>query len=86
MLLPDSASATVAGGDGIGTPVARINWAIPTALCTPTALAQGHGEHVLGNQGGPTSRLRCLRDAGFTGGRLALDTGQNLVLTAVADG
>ena len=67
--------------DGIDNPIARIDFAISTSLCTPTALAQAGG-HALGTCGGPTRRVRLLAEAGFVGARVAADTGQNLVLTA----
>ena len=67
--------------DGIGNPSIRIDYAISTSVCTPTALAQ-HGGHAVGTQGGPTLRLRLLADAGFRDPVLAADTGANLVLAA----
>jgi 2-polyprenyl-3-methyl-5-hydroxy-6-metoxy-1,4-benzoquinol methylase len=71
--------------DSIGNPIARLNYAISTSMCTPTALAQP-GHRGLGNSGGPTRRLELLTAAGFVDARVAMDTGQNLVLTArVAD-
>ncbi len=69
--------------DGIDNPVARLNYAISTSLCTPTSLAQP-GACGLGNSGGPTRRLELLTEAGFHQARVALDTGQHLVLTAQA--
>jgi hypothetical protein len=67
--------------DGSDNPSARIDYAISTSLCTPTSLAQP-GAYGLGTSGGPTRRLRLLTAAGFVGARVAVDTGQNLVLTA----
>ncbi len=67
--------------DGIGNPSIRIDYAISTSVCTPTALAQ-HGGHAIGTQGGPTLRLKLLADAGFRDPVLATDTGANLVLAA----
>jgi Methyltransferase domain len=67
--------------DSVDNPIARIDYAISTSLCTPTSLAQP-GAHGLGTCGGPTRRLRLLTEAGFTAARVAADTGQNLVLTA----
>jgi Methyltransferase domain/Rv2258c-like winged HTH domain len=67
--------------DGIDNPIARIDYAISTSLCTPTSLAQP-GAHGLGTSGGPSPRLQLLTEAGFAGARVAVDTGQNLVLTA----
>ena len=68
--------------DGIGNPVARLNWAASTALCTPGSLSQP-GAYGLGTQGGPARRIDLLTAAGFADARLAIDTGFNLVLTAV---
>jgi SAM-dependent methyltransferase len=71
--------------DSIGNPIARLNYAISTSMCTPTALAQP-GRYGLGTSGGPSSRLELLTRAGFVDARVAVDSGQNLVLTArVAD-
>lgn len=67
---------------GIGNPVARLNWAASTALCTPGSLSQP-GAYGLGNQGGPGKRLDLLTDAGFADAVLAADTGFNLVVAAV---
>ena len=67
--------------DGIGNPSIRIDYAISTSVCTPTALAQ-HGGHAIGTQGGPSLRLKLLADAGFHDPVLAADTGTNLVLAA----
>jgi SAM-dependent methyltransferase len=71
--------------DEIDNPIARLDFAISTSLCTPTALAQPGG-HALGTCGGPALRLRLLTEAGFVGARVAADTGQNLVLTAAKPG
>lgn len=71
--------------DGIANPIARLNFAISTSMCTPTSLAQA-GAHGLGACGGPARRLQLLAEAGFTSARVAADTGQNLVLTAVKAG
>jgi SAM-dependent methyltransferase len=71
--------------DGIDNPIARIDFAISTSMCSPTSLAQP-GAHGLGTGGGPGRRLRLLSEAGFTSARVAADTGQNLVLTAVKTG
>jgi len=71
--------------DSIGNPIARLDYAISTSMCTPTSLAQPGG-YGLGTCGGPTRRLELLTGAGFVDARVAVDTGQNLVLTArVAD-
>jgi SAM-dependent methyltransferase len=71
--------------DSIGNPIARLDYAISTSLCTPTSLAQPGG-YGLGTGGGPRRRLELLTGAGFVDARVAVDTGQNLVLTArVAD-
>ena len=67
--------------DGIGNPVVRINLAVSTSMCTPTSLAQP-GAYGLGTGGGPRRRLELLTDAGFLGAHVAVDTRQNLVLTA----
>ncbi len=71
--------------DGIDNPVARLDYAISTSLCTPTSLAQP-GAHGMGNSGGPTRRLDLLTGAGLRDARVALDTGLNLVLAARAAG
>ncbi len=67
--------------DGIGNPLIRMDYAISTSVCTPTALAQ-HGGHAIGTQGGPSLRLKLLADAAFRDPVLAADTGANLVLAA----
>ena len=67
--------------DSIDNPVARLDYAISTSLCTPTSLAQPGG-HALGTSGGPARRVRLLAEAGFASARVVLDTGQNLVLAA----
>ncbi len=67
--------------DSIGNPVARLNYAVSTSMCTPTSLAQPGG-YGLGTSGGPSRRLELLAGAGFIDARVALDSGQNLVLTA----
>ncbi|HWM56626.1 MAG TPA: methyltransferase domain-containing protein [Pseudonocardia sp.] len=69
--------------DGIDNPIARIDYAVSTSMCTPTSLAQPGG-YGLGTCGGPARRLRLLSEAGFVESRLAADTGHNLVLTARA--
>ena len=56
--------------DGIDNPIARLDYAISTSLCTPTSLAQP-GAYGLGTSGGPTRRLGLLTDAGFTSARVA---------------
>jgi SAM-dependent methyltransferase len=71
--------------ESIGNPIARLDYAISTSLCTPTSLAQPGG-YGLGTSGGPSRRLDLLSGAGFVNARVAVDTGQNLVLTArIAD-
>ena len=50
-------------------------------MCTPTSLAQP-GAFGLGTSGGSTHRLELLTAAGFVDARVAVDTGQHLVLTA----
>ena len=67
--------------DSIGNPIARLDFAISTSMCTPTSLAQPGG-YGLGTCGGPARRLALLTDAGFVGAHVAADTGQNLVLAA----
>lgn len=67
--------------DSIGNPIAKLNYAVSTSMCTPTALAQPGGSG-LGTSGGPTRRLELLEAAGFVNAQVAVDTGQNLVLTA----
>ena len=70
--------------DSIGNPIARIDYAISTSMCTPTSLAQP-GAYGMGTCGGPARRLQLLTEAGFVNARLAADTGHNLVLTARAE-
>ena len=67
--------------DEIGNPVARIDYASSTALCTPGSLGQP-GAYGLGTQGGPAKRIALLTEAGFTDAAVAVDTGFNLVLAA----
>jgi SAM-dependent methyltransferase len=67
--------------DGIGNPGVRIDYSVSTSLCTPTSLAQP-GAYGLGTQGGPGRRLELLAGAGFQEGRVAADTGVNLVFAA----
>jgi SAM-dependent methyltransferase len=67
--------------DSIGNPIARLDYAISTSMCTPTSLAQPGG-YGLGTCGGPARRLALITDAGFVGAHVAADTGQNLVLAA----
>ncbi|WP_192583728.1 class I SAM-dependent methyltransferase [Streptomyces albicerus] len=67
--------------DSVGSPVARIDFAASTALCTPGSLAQP-GRYGLGTQGGPAKRLALLTEAGFREVELAADTGFNLVFAA----
>jgi SAM-dependent methyltransferase len=71
--------------DSIGNPIARLDYAISTSLCTPTSLAQP-GRFAMGTSGGPARRLELFTDAGFVDARVAVDTGQHLILAArVAD-
>ena len=65
----------------IGNPVARIDYASSTALCTPGSLSQP-GAYGLGTQGGPAKRIALLTEAGFADAAVAVDTGFNLVLAA----
>jgi SAM-dependent methyltransferase len=67
--------------DSIGNPIARLDFAISTSMCTPTSLAQPGG-YGLGTCGGPTRRLALLTEAGFVDAHVAADTGQNMVLAA----
>ena len=67
--------------DEIGNPVARIDYASSTALCTPGSLSQP-GAYGLGTQGGPAKRIALLTDAGFADAAVAVDTGFNLVIAA----
>jgi SAM-dependent methyltransferase len=67
--------------DSIGNPIARLDYAISTSMCTPTSLAQPGG-YGLGTRGGPAHRLQLITDAGFVDAHVAADTGQNLVLAA----
>ena len=69
--------------DSIGNPIARIDYAISTSMCTPTSLAQP-GAHGMGTCGGPARRLQLLTEGGLVNARLVADTGHNLVLTARA--
>ena len=71
--------------DSIGNPVARLNYAISTSMCTPTSLAQPRG-FAMGTSGGPARRLELFTEAGFVDAHVAVDTGQHLILAArVAD-
>jgi 2-polyprenyl-3-methyl-5-hydroxy-6-metoxy-1,4-benzoquinol methylase len=69
--------------ESVGNPVARLNYAISASMCTPTSLAQPGG-FAMGTSGGPERRLQLFTEAGFLDARLAVDTGQNLILTARA--
>jgi hypothetical protein len=71
--------------DSIGNPIARLDYAISTSICTPTSLAQPGG-YGLGTCGGPARRLALITDAGFVGAHVAAGTGQNLVLAARVEG
>ena len=67
--------------DSVDNPIARLNFAVSTSMCTPTSLAQPGG-YGLGTSSGPARRLELLAGAGFIDARVAIDSGQNLVLTA----
>src|SRR4029077_14787041 len=53
--------------DSIGNPVARLDYAISTSMCTPTSLAQPGGV-AMGKSGGAGRRLAVVTQAGFVGG------------------
>lgn len=62
-------------------PFGRMAYAVSTALCTPTSLAQD-GEHALGAQAGPARLTEVLTEAGFSHVRRAATTPFNLILEA----
>jgi SAM-dependent methyltransferase len=68
--------------DNLRSPMAGLQYAVSTFLCTPTALAQ-HGPYALGAMAGEAAMRRVLRDAGFTDvQRVAPDAPMNMVLVA----
>ena len=69
--------------DSIGNPIARLDYAISTSMCTPTSLAQPGGLRA-GHLRWAARGCDCSTEAGFVDARLAADTGHNLVLTARA--
>jgi SAM-dependent methyltransferase len=68
--------------ENLASPMAGLQYAISTFLCTPTALAQ-HGPHALGAMGGEAALRNILRDAGFADvQRAGAHTPMNMVLVA----
>jgi len=85
-LRPDGTLMVVepAAGDRIEEnlhPLGRIFYAASTLICTPSSLDQP-GAAALGPQAGPARLSALLRDAGFSGVRVATSTPVNLVLEA----
>ena len=62
-------------------PVARMYYSASAGLCTQNALSQG-GRYSLGAQAGAARLLAILKDAGFQGARVAMETPFNLILEA----
>lgn len=60
-------------------PIGRMAYAVSTAVCTPTSLAQD-GARALGAQAGQTRLTDVLTEAGFTHVRRAASTPFNLIL------
>jgi SAM-dependent methyltransferase len=60
-------------------PIGRMAYAVSTAVCTPTSLAQD-GARALGAQAGQTRLTEVLTEAGFTHVRRAASTPFNLIL------
>ena len=70
--------------ENLQSPMAGLQYAISTFLCTPTALAQ-HGPNALGAMAGEVALLRVLQDAGFSHvERVAPEAAMNMVLVARA--
>jgi SAM-dependent methyltransferase len=70
--------------ENLRSPMAGLQYAISTFLCTPTALAQ-HGPYALGAMAGEAALVRVLRDAGFSDvQRVAPEAPMNMVLVARA--
>src|SRR5215472_5013745 len=70
--------------ENLQSPMAGLQYAISTFLCTPTALAQ-HGPHAFGAMAGEAALRGVLRDAGFSQvERVAPDAPMNMVLVAKA--
>jgi len=70
--------------ENLQSPMAGLQYAISTFLCTPTALAQ-HGPNALGAMAGEAALLRVLQDAGFSHvERVAPEAAMNMVLVARA--
>jgi ubiquinone/menaquinone biosynthesis C-methylase UbiE len=64
-------------------PVARMYYSASAGLCTQNALSQG-GRYSLGAQAGAKQLLAIVKDAGFSSGRVAMQTPFNLILEARA--
>jgi 2-polyprenyl-3-methyl-5-hydroxy-6-metoxy-1,4-benzoquinol methylase len=62
-------------------PLGRVFYGASTLICTPSSLHQP-GAAALGPQAGPARLTALLRDAGFTGVRVATSSPVNLVLEA----
>jgi SAM-dependent methyltransferase len=60
-------------------PIGRVYYGFSTLLCVPHAIAQGAGEHALGNQAGEGSVHDIAAAAGFTRVRRATETPFNIV-------
>lgn len=91
-LAPDGVLVTldpVAGdslAENLADPMAGLNYAVSTFLCTPTSLAQ-HGPHALGGMAGEGALRQVLLDAGFSHvERVAPDAPINMILTARRNG
>jgi SAM-dependent methyltransferase len=70
--------------ENLQSPMAGLQYAISTFLCTPTALAQ-HGPHAFGAMAGEAALRGVLQDAGFSQvERVAPDAPMNMVLVARA--
>ena len=62
-------------------PLAAMNYAASTALCTPNALCHGHGI-ALGAQAGPAALRQALAEGGLTHFRVAATTPFHMVIEA----
>jgi ubiquinone/menaquinone biosynthesis C-methylase UbiE len=62
-------------------PVARMYYSASAGFCTQNALSQG-GRYSLGAQAGAKQLVAILKDAGFRGARVAMQTPFNLILEA----
>jgi SAM-dependent methyltransferase len=80
MLVEPLAAARPEENEG---PVAAMNYAASTALCTPNALCQ-HGSIALGAQAGPDALRRALAEGGLGYSRIAAKTPFHMVIEAKA--